>query len=376
MAIREGMQLKTGVAAPGQTYHGLAKAGGILYQFDAEEISPPGLDGTPLMQPSVADGTPGENQNSVSPPAGGGDGDDHTPPEIMSPVTPEGSSSSGSGTPGDGTGVPGAAEGDPTGAAATPEPPAKTAAPKAVNLGFDKGYKICVPPEGKNEDEDWRTCNERTKMAMDGDAENCGEGCEAIDGPAFGTLRVRGTDGCQENTCGADGKGVSLRGMSWFWHCWSDHLWKEKFVEQTRTKWCATIARFAMGVTEDTNCWEFKNKDGEKGPDMTKKLVKKAIRSNLYAVVDWHIEKLMGDWRPADNGDSPTSKYRKRAEEFWRDVLPMFGRYPNVLWETWNEPAEIPTEWKDGKQSTQWDHIREWHKLMAMKRDQVVCGHS
>eukprot|EP00392_Amoebophrya_sp_AT5.2_P014033 g14169.t1 len=37
MAIREGIR----VTAPGHLYHGLAKAGGILYRFDAEEISPP-----------------------------------------------------------------------------------------------------------------------------------------------------------------------------------------------------------------------------------------------------------------------------------------------------------------------------------------------
>eukprot|EP00392_Amoebophrya_sp_AT5.2_P017004 g17315.t1 len=179
--------------------------------------------------------------------------------------------------------------------------------------------KICIPPEGKDADADWKKCNAATKKAMDG-GNKCEDGCQEHFGPTFGTLRVRGTDGCEFNTCGADGKGVSLRGMSWFWHNWSPAFWNPKFVVDTKKMYCATVGRFAMGAADKWTA---------NGPTLVHQMTAKAIRVGMYALVDWHIEGGPGD--------------ANQAKGFWAGVTSVFGRYPNVLFETWNEPLQVPT---------------------------------
>ncbi|CAD7968789.1 unnamed protein product [Amoebophrya sp. A120] len=205
------------------------------------------------------------------------------------------------------------------------------------------GLRVCVPPEGQDSDDDWRRCN-----AKQGDlAADCGTDCMAVDGPPFGFLNALGTNGCAFNTCGFDGKSVALRGMSWFWSNWSKYAWREDVVEQLRNNWCATIARFAMGAGDK---WE-----GD-SPNLMKMMTKKALRLSMYALLDWHIEGAAGD--------------ANQAEQFWDEMGQLFGKYPNTLFEPWNEPRN-ENPW--GEQCFPW-HDRMIKKIRQYSDNIIVLG--
>jgi endoglucanase len=79
-----------------------------------------------------------------------------------------------------------------------------------------------------------------------------------------------------------------------------------------------------------------------------KPAVEHATARGLYAIVDWHE---IGDAAPAD----------QETRQFWAQAAPAFARYPNVLYEVFNESEDLlDTSWARWKSNAQpWvDQIR------------------
>jgi endoglucanase len=116
----------------------------------------------------------------------------------------------------------------------------------------------------------------------------------------------------------AHNKDVVLRGMSFGWH----NLWP-RFYNAGAVKWLAkdwncSVVRAAMGVEP---------KDGYLDkPDWSKEkieaVVDAAIKQGIYVIIDWHSHHIKTE----------------EAKAFFTEMATKYGKYPNILYEIFNEP--------------------------------------
>ncbi len=139
---------------------------------------------------------------------------------------------------------------------------------------------------------------------------------------AWGQLQVNGTQLCDQW-----GKPVTLRGVSLGWH----NLWPRFYNKQTvRTlyrDWHATVVRAAMGVKIEDNYLE----NPEFALQCITPVVEAAIKEGVYVIIDWHAHDL----------------YTAEAKDFFVKMAQKYGKYPNVIYELYNEPVE--DSWADLK---------------------------
>lgn len=116
------------------------------------------------------------------------------------------------------------------------------------------------------------------------------------------------------------GEPVRLRGMSLFWSQWMPQFWSAATVKWLKNDWHVTLVRAAMGI--------------ESGGYLThpqtemariEAVVDAAIEAGIYVVVDWH--------------DHNAEKHLHEAKAFFVHMAQKYGQYPNVLFETFNEPV-------------------------------------
>jgi len=131
---------------------------------------------------------------------------------------------------------------------------------------------------------------------------------------AHGHLRVSGgrlLDGA--------GQPVRLQGMSLFWSQWSGRFWNADVLRWLRDDWKVSLVRAAMGVEAGGY---LQNPEAEMARVET--VVNAAVELGLYVLVDWH--------------DHHAEQHRAEAQGFFEKVAKRYGRLPNVLFETFNEP--------------------------------------
>ncbi|MDP6634559.1 MAG: glycoside hydrolase family 5 protein [Phycisphaerae bacterium] len=129
-----------------------------------------------------------------------------------------------------------------------------------------------------------------------------------------GRLRVQGNRIVDKN-----GKPVALHGMSLFWSQWMGQYYNSGAVKWLRDDWGCTVVRAAMAIEHGGY---LKNPKREK--EKVFKVVQAAIDLGIYVIVDWH--------------DHNAHKHTQQAKEFFAELARTYGKYPNVLYETWNEP--------------------------------------
>jgi endoglucanase len=130
-----------------------------------------------------------------------------------------------------------------------------------------------------------------------------------------GALRIEGN-----KVVDSHGKPITLRGMALYWSQWEPGVYNAQVVRWLRDDWKCTVIRASIAVGYGgylTNPTAEMNK--------LRTVVRAAIDAGIYVIIDFH---------ETDNGND----HLTQARRFFDDVSKEFGSYPNVIYETWNEP--------------------------------------
>jgi len=141
-----------------------------------------------------------------------------------------------------------------------------------------------------------------------------------------GQLRVEGTKLVDKK-----GNAVVLRGMSFGWHNFWPRFYNQQAVEWLHKDWQCTVVRAAMGV-EPKNGYIDKP---EWSVAKVKSVVDAAIKEGIYVIIDWHSHNIN----------------LKEAKTFFAEMSKTYGKYPNVIYEIFNEPDQ--ESWSDVKAYSQ-----------------------
>ncbi|MXP26704.1 cellulase family glycosylhydrolase [Altererythrobacter indicus] len=119
------------------------------------------------------------------------------------------------------------------------------------------------------------------------------------------------------------GAPVTLRGMSLFWSQWMPQYYNKATIDTLASDWKVDVVRAAIGV--DTGSDEpaggiLQNYEAER--DRAFAVIDAAIDDGIYVVVDWHAHQ----------------PHPEEAIRFFKEVAHRYGAYPNIIYETWNEP--------------------------------------
>lgn len=131
----------------------------------------------------------------------------------------------------------------------------------------------------------------------------------------WGQLQVKGNQLCSEQ-----GEPVVLRGVSLGWHNLWPRFYNSGCVKWLVKDWNATVIRAAMGVCIEDNYKE----NPEFALKCMNKVIKAAISQGVYVIIDWHT------YYPE----------KEEAVKFFGMMSEKYGKYPNVIYEIYNEPME------------------------------------
>jgi endoglucanase len=133
-----------------------------------------------------------------------------------------------------------------------------------------------------------------------------------------GKLKVDGNKIVNES-----GDPVQLRGMSFFWSQWIGKYYNPEVVKCLKDDWRCNIVRAALAV--EYNGY-LAHPESEK--QKLKVVVDAAIAEGLYVIIDWH--------------DHHAFDHTEEAKEFFAEMAQLYGEYPNVIYEPFNEPERVP----------------------------------
>ncbi|TVR70152.1 MAG: glycoside hydrolase family 5 protein [Marinilabiliales bacterium] len=157
-----------------------------------------------------------------------------------------------------------------------------------------------------------------------------------------GRLRVEGN-----RIVGEHGEPVQLMGMSHYWSVWGPQKYYNADVVRWLVEdWKVDLARASMAVEinqqGENKGWLYNRENQER---MVETVIQAAIDNGIYVLVDWHTHHL----------------HTEPAKEFFDYMAEKYGHYPNLIWETFNEPV---------RQS--WPEIAEYTKEVTS----VIRRHS
>lgn len=120
---------------------------------------------------------------------------------------------------------------------------------------------------------------------------------------------------------------VQLRGMSLFWSQWMPQYYNSETIAWLQNDWKCTVIRAAMGVDEDGGYAHSPAIEQEK----ICAVVDAAIELGIYVIIDYHSHHA--------------HKNPEMAKKFFSAMAKKYGKYPNVLYEIYNEPLQ-DASWK------------------------------
>ena len=130
----------------------------------------------------------------------------------------------------------------------------------------------------------------------------------------YGQLSVSGNRIVDSN-----GNAVQLRGVSLFWSQWQGKYYNAKTVKWLVDDWQINVIRVAMAVEYNGYA---------KNPseiDKVKVVIDAAVAAGIYVIVDFHVHE--------------GEKYLQEAKTFFSSIAQEYGKYPNIIYEPWNEPV-------------------------------------
>lgn len=123
-----------------------------------------------------------------------------------------------------------------------------------------------------------------------------------------------------------DNEAISLAGNSFFWtnNNWGGlKYYKASVVSWLKLDWNTTIVRAAMGVEDSGGYLD----DKLANKNRLKIIVDAAIDQGIYVIIDWHSH------HAEDNTEE--------AVNFFKEMASLYGEYPNVIYEIYNEPLDV-----------------------------------
>lgn len=129
-----------------------------------------------------------------------------------------------------------------------------------------------------------------------------------------GQLSVKGTQLVDK-----DQNPIVLRGVSLGWHSIWPRFYNEKTVAWLKKDFDCTIVRAAMGIEIGEHTYV---KEPDFSKDKIEAVIKGAIKSDIYVIIDWHSHNIN----------------LKEAKEYFDEISKKYGKYPNVIYEVFNEP--------------------------------------
>lgn len=124
---------------------------------------------------------------------------------------------------------------------------------------------------------------------------------------------------------------VVLRGMSFGWHCFHPRFYNAGAVEWLFRDWGCSVVRAAMGVEPKSGYIDKPEWSKEK----VKAVVDGAIKEGIYVIIDFHSHNIR----------------LNEAQQFFTEMAATYGRYPNVIYEIFNEPDHET-----------WDEVKAYSK--------------
>jgi endoglucanase len=128
-----------------------------------------------------------------------------------------------------------------------------------------------------------------------------------------GQLKVEGTQLVDQNS-----QPVVLNGMSFGWSCFHPRFYTASAVRWLYKDWKCSVVRAALGVEPDKGYL----KDSATQKKLIKTVVDQAIIDGVYVIIDWHSHNIN----------------LKEANEFFKEMATQYGKYPNIIYELFNEP--------------------------------------
>ncbi|MCX6182405.1 MAG: cellulase family glycosylhydrolase, partial [Bacteroidetes bacterium] len=125
----------------------------------------------------------------------------------------------------------------------------------------------------------------------------------------------------------SSGQVFSISGNSLFWSNWAGEFCNADVIKWLHKDWKSTLVRVAMGV-EPTGAY-LQKPSIEKQKVFT--VVDACIAEGIYVIIDWH--------------DHTAHKHTAEAIAFFQEMATKYGKYPNVMYEIFNEPLNI--SWTD-----------------------------
>ena len=129
-----------------------------------------------------------------------------------------------------------------------------------------------------------------------------------------GQLSVKGTQLVDKNQ-----NPIVLRGVSLGWHSMWPRFYNKKAVGWLAKDFKCNVVRAAMGIEAGAHSYM---KEPEFSKDKIEAVIKGAINSDIYVIIDWHSHNIN----------------LKEATVYFDEISKKYGKYPNVIYEVFNEP--------------------------------------
>nr|UNG40346.1 glycoside hydrolase family 5 subfamily 2 [Saperda scalaris] len=125
-----------------------------------------------------------------------------------------------------------------------------------------------------------------------------------------------------------DGEPVQLKGMSLAWSIWWPQFYNEPTVEGIKNGCHSNVVRAPLAIETDSGGY-LTDPEGQK--QLIVDVIEAAIKNDIYVIVDWHEEKA--------------ETHQAEAIDFFDQISKTYGSYPNIIYETFNEPTS--QSWSD-----------------------------
>jgi endoglucanase len=129
-----------------------------------------------------------------------------------------------------------------------------------------------------------------------------------------GQLSVNGTQLVDKNN-----NPIVLRGLSFGWHSMWPRFYNQKAVSWLKKDFNCNVVRAAMGIELGEMAY-IKEKQFSK--EKIEAVVNGAIKNDIYVIIDWHSHNIN----------------LKEATAFFDEVSKKYAKYPNIIYEIFNEP--------------------------------------